>query len=159
MQAKVSGTHIILFLDFDGVLHPVNGNEGVFCRLPLLWEILDAIPNAAVVFSTSWREKYSIEEMIEFVTGGEEASPLRPRFIGRNPVSAHRPDRCLPFQRERECRLWLNQNGYFGARWMAIDDTSEEFSATGNVYSVDSTTGLTSKDVTAIVRRVRSVER
>ena len=33
---------MILFLDFDGVLHSLFGenDDGYFCRLPVLWEIL-----------------------------------------------------------------------------------------------------------------------
>lgn len=149
---------MILFLDFDGVLHPVGGREEVFCRLPLLWHILEAVPNADVVFSTSWRETFSIEEMIGFVTGGEEASPFRSRFTGGNPVSVHREDRCLPFARERECGLWLSGNGYSHHSWLAIDDTPTEFSSTANVFTVDSTTGLTSADVAAIVRRINAFQ-
>lgn len=37
---------MILFLDFDGVLHPHLRHEPDFCRLPLLWEILRVVPEA-----------------------------------------------------------------------------------------------------------------
>jgi hypothetical protein len=75
---------MILFLDFDGVLHPLQRSEPDFCRLPLLWKILRSCPHVDVVFSTSWREIYRPEEMIEFVTcgGGED---LAHRIIGSNP--------------------------------------------------------------------------
>ena len=75
---------MILFLDFDGVLHPHLRHEPDFCRLPLLWGILRAAPEAKVVFSTSWREVYRPDEMVEFVTygGGED---LAHRIIGQTP--------------------------------------------------------------------------
>jgi hypothetical protein len=74
----------ILFLDFDGVLHPIQRSEPDFCRLELLWKILRACPDVEVVFSTSWRKIYSPDEIIEFVTfgGGED---MAHRFIGSTP--------------------------------------------------------------------------
>lgn len=33
---------MILFLDFDGVLYPIQRSEPDFCRLELLWKMLRA---------------------------------------------------------------------------------------------------------------------
>lgn len=34
---------MILFLDFDGVLHPVPSTDtGMFCRAPILWNLMRA---------------------------------------------------------------------------------------------------------------------
>ena len=43
----------ILFLDFDGVLHP--GNRGTFERAPMLEMWLLKHPEVDVVISSSWR--------------------------------------------------------------------------------------------------------
>ena len=40
---------MILFLDFDGVLHPLMRRGLDFCRLPLLWEILRAAPDGSSI--------------------------------------------------------------------------------------------------------------
>jgi len=78
---------MILFLDFDGVLHPetVLSTRVEFQHLPLLWRILCTVPEVEVVFATSWRNSRSLVELIAIVTrgGGEE---LAHRFIGVNPV-------------------------------------------------------------------------
>ena len=143
---------MILFLDFDGVLHPNLIHAPVFSRLPLLWEILRACPDVDVVFSTSWRELYEVDYMLDFVTsnGGED---LAHRFIGFNPsvlrgkfyTEAH-------FRRERECQLWLAGNGQQHRFWLAVDDVADDFSPScANLYLTDKNTGLTDEDVTKII--------
>jgi hypothetical protein len=151
---------MILFLDFDGVLHPLQRSEPDFCRLPLLWEILRACPDMDVVFSTSWRETYHPEKMIKLVTygGGED---LAHRFIGSNPrtprarstyIAGAQPTRHV------ECERWLDENGQQHRAWLAIDDMPEIFPPNSpTLYLVDGNTGLTDADVLAIIERMNSV--
>ena len=75
---------MILFLDFDGVLHPEQLGEDEFCRAPILWEVLRECVHVKVVISSSWREIYTLDELVEFVTrgGGED---LANRIIGATP--------------------------------------------------------------------------
>lgn len=76
---------MILFLDFDGVMHPDFAREkALFSATPLLWQVLEACPLVDVVFSTSWREIHPMSELIDFATqgGGEH---LAGRFIGSTP--------------------------------------------------------------------------
>lgn len=141
---------VILFLDFDGVLHPLLSSEPEFCRLDLLWKILRACPDAKVVFSTSWREVYRPEEMVEFVTygGGEDLSH---RIIGRTPsIKVEEPcDR-----RDLEIQSWLDVNDHSGP-WLAIDDMPELFNGGHpNLYVVNGETGLTDADILAILGRI-----
>ena len=141
---------MILFLDFDGVLHPHLRREPDFCRLPLLWQILRACPDVDVVFSTSWREIYRPDEMIEFVTlgGGED---LTHRVIGQTPRIKVKLD-CD--RRDLEILSWLETNNYSG-QWLAIDDLPKLFNDTHpNLYVVDGSTGLTDMDVAAIIQRI-----
>lgn len=125
---------MILFLDFDGVLHPdiPDRPEDFSCRL-YLWQILRACPTVEVVFSTLWRELHSIDDLVEFVTkgGGED---LAHRFIGRTPsiggASSQGAASCpaSPFyRREMECRLWLSENGQQNRLWLALDDFDAYF--------------------------------
>ena len=46
---------MVLFLDFDGVLHPETAlsTRADFQHLPLLWRILREVPEVEVVFATS----------------------------------------------------------------------------------------------------------
>lgn len=138
---------VILFLDFDGVLHTLLGREPDFCRLHLLWKILRACPEAKVVFSTSWREVYQPKEMVEFVTcgGGED---LTHRIIGKTP-SIEVEGSCD--RRDLEIQGWLDFNDYSGP-WLAIDDMPELFNGGHpNLYIVDGETGLTDADVRSIL--------
>lgn len=136
----------VIFLDFDGVLHPHVRHEPDFCCLPLLWQILRAIPEARIVFSTSWREDYRLEEITEFITygGGED---LADRIIGRTPSLE---SESMYGRRDLEILSWLDTNQHTG-RWLALDDMPEIFNGNPNLYVVDGSTGLTETDVAAIV--------
>lgn len=146
---------MIVFLDFDGVLHPETGDEsGLFCCRPVLWSILRAQPDVDVVFSTSWREFYCPEALLDFVTagGGED---LRPRFIGQTPVVPVVPGSDDYRRRELECLAWLSAHRRDGARWLALDDVEYWFSdSSPNLYLVDYLTGLTDEDLPAILERL-----
>ena len=148
----LSSAAMIIFLDFDGVLHPSpTAGDTVFCCLPHLWTILRARPDIEVVFSSSWREVYDPDMMLDFITtnGGED---LLPRFIGSNPVLVN--NQC-DYQREAECLAWLRGNGMLNRPWLALDDDSGKFRNPTHLYLVDRQTGLTSADVTRILARVR----
>ena len=146
---------MILFLDFDGVLHPETGRESdLFCRLPLLWKILRTRPEVEVVFSTSWPEVHSPEAMLGFVTsnGGED---LLRRFIGRNPVVPVEPGADDYRRRELECLAWLAENKRDSSDWLALDDIAYWFSdSCPNLYLVNYMTGLTEADVARILERL-----
>lgn len=138
---------MILFLDFDGVLHPFGaGSDRRFCCAPLLWQILDACPAVQVVFSTAWREDHPLDKLTECATagGGEH---LAARFIGAT------PDLCPPgsffYPRHREVAKWIDDAGYTGP-WLALDDDEDLFAGRG-LYLVDSATGLTTADADAII--------
>lgn len=142
---------MILFLDFDGVLHPERRDAELFCRVALLWDILRTCPDVDVVFSTTWRDIHRPEELLDFVTygGGED---IAHRFIGSTPsLEAEDPyDR-----RDLEIQRWIDANGYTG-HWLAIDDMPELFNGGHpNLYVVDGTRGLTNEDVLAILGRIQ----
>lgn len=145
---------MILFLDFDGVLHPVGGKAEMFCRLPLLWRLLRACQEIQVVFSTSWRETYRFDYLVDFATsnGGED---LVQRFIGITPVSELSEDD--PVNRLSECEAWLQENGHAQSPWLAIDDKGDWFLGCPNLYLVDQTSGLQDGDVEEIIRRIRYI--
>ena len=62
----------VIFIDFDGVLHPVGGPAGA-C-LPFEWlsdldAILSAHPPVRIVVHSSWRLTYPHEEIRELLSG------------------------------------------------------------------------------------------
>ena len=150
---------MLIFLDFDGVLHPQTcGSASTFSRRSLLWEILRSCPDVQVVFSTSWKVFHAFDELLEFVTvgGGEDLSS---RFIGNTPnikVNTYYG------QRDLEIRCWLTANSNYAGDWIAIDDApelffheTEEITELPSLYVVDGKTGLTEKDVTNLTARLK----
>ena len=91
---------MILFLDFDGVLHPVRSNiDDIFCRTPLLDQFLiHEMPEWRIVLSTSWREPHSMDELLDFIP-----ESLHHRILGTTV-----PDNILAHARWTLC--------YFSAR-------------------------------------------
>lgn len=117
---------MILFLDFDGVLHPTFARgKNYFSSLPLLWQLLSACHDIEVVFSTCWREDYPVEKLIQLVTENGGESYIE-RFIGATPCIV---SRTAEFPREIECRLWLHGNGRLHRDWLALDDDKKKFLA------------------------------
>jgi len=105
----------LIFLDVDGVLHdaaPASDAE-MFCRLPLLAEIIERT-GAGVVLSSSWRQwpKAVASVSAALVTRG------LPPLLGCTPS--------LLFKgRDAEIGAWLLANEASlapGCRWIAIDD-------------------------------------
>jgi hypothetical protein len=139
---------MILFLDFDGVLHPVGGKTEPFCHVPMLWRVLRACPSLRVVFSTSWRETYTMDYLVDFATsnGGED---LVDRFIGITPV--------LPsgdaITRLRECEAWLDENGFADTFWLAVDDDQAEFGSCPQLILTDRHLAIQDHHVDEMIRR------
>jgi hypothetical protein len=60
----------VVFLDFDGVLHPAAGPPGEispFEWVPQLWEQLQPYPDVAIVIHSTWREVHTVDEMRGFL--------------------------------------------------------------------------------------------
>lgn len=149
---------MILFLDFDGVLHPegLQAGEGykLFCARPVLHQILRAAPDVDVVFSTSWRLLYSFDELVSFATGHED---LAHRFLGITPhLPAEERRQGIIGQREDEIQAWLAMHGRDPGRWLALDDQPDFFwPRCSGLYLTDWQSGLVDEDVWAIVESLR----
>jgi hypothetical protein len=121
---------MILFLDFDGVLHPVGSMaKQYFSKLPLLERFLrDEASGWQVVISSSWREYYSRQQLLEIFS-----PDLRLRIIGSTPVDGDRSlhatwgAQASLYPREIQIRHFLAQRGLNADRWVALDDKKEWF--------------------------------
>lgn len=137
----------VLFLDFDGVLHPQPNDGGLFSQSTHLWELLRREAELFVVFSTGWRFEYELEALRNFVcrNGGED---LTSRFIDTTPLLRH------PIEegsREKDCLAWLSQHPDFGDTWLALDDMPSLFTrGSPNLYQVNHKKGLMHYDVERI---------
>lgn len=116
----------ILFLDFDGVTHPDPcEDDELFCRLPLLEEVLREHPSVEVVISSSWRLTHSLPQMRAFF-----APDMRARVVGATPTrprTASLPRELAGYERERECVAWMMNRQPKGFPWLALDDRSWSF--------------------------------
>ncbi|WP_255992034.1 HAD domain-containing protein [Chitinolyticbacter albus] len=127
----------MLFLDFDGVLHPMSPssfNMLPFELLPRFEAVLRDYPSVKVVISSSWREIMPWEELL-----GLFSEDLRDRLLGATPVLAA----STPYLRQAEIELWVQQHATVSVPWIAIDDIPTLFDpASENVLYCDSERGF-----------------
>ena len=145
---------MILFLDFDGVLHPQPNDGAQFSNAPRVWELLARHPEVSIVFSTGWRFEHPVDSLRGFATaqGGEH---LADRFIDATPLLRHDADEQ---SRERDCLAWLAANKRDGEPWLALDDMPGLFSrGVPNLYHVNPKRGLMPYDVERISAHIRRV--
>lgn len=145
---------VILFLDFDGVLHPEDaGPDDLFCHVGLLDQALQDLPQVQIVVSSTWRELHPLNEL------RASLGPLAPRVIGQNPVRPYRvqlPERLWSFVREGECVAWLRENQHPATPWVALDDHAWRFSPhCRNLLLTDSRLGLTPADAERLKKMLR----
>ena len=119
-------TSDILFLDFDGVLHPVfprtdrsHEENQHFVGSSRLAAVLDRVaPNIKIVVSSTWRINRSVEELRAL------CGDLGKYIIDKTPNLNLRSPGC----RELEAMTWRKNNGHTG-RWCALDDVPSIWSS------------------------------
>ena len=117
---------MILFLDFDGVLHPegeghLPSDSREFCFLPRLEKLLRQFSDVNVVISSAWRVRVSYEALV-----APFAEDIRSRIIGVTPTRY--TGRAHSYaHRESEILAWLEQNCASGQQWVALDDAEWQF--------------------------------
>lgn len=139
---------MVVFLDFDGVLHPepCAGDE-LFCRRPLVEEVLRDHPQVQVVISSAWRLAYRRRPISRL---RQHFSPdIAGRIVGVTPDYRRADEAMAPnglglFTRQWECVDWLRAHRSPGTRWLAIDDRDYLFApCCGNLILCDSEVGFT----------------
>ena len=112
----------LLFLDFDGVLHPKGADPGdYFIHLPRLEAMLREFPAVPQVISSTRQDAYSLPA-------------LRRRFsedIAQRIISGTRtggPDGEAE-DRHAEICAYLQHVGMVESPWLALDDAADEFPA------------------------------
>lgn len=147
---------MILFLDFDGVLHPdpPNGSQ-LFNRAHIVEGLLREFPSVAVVISSTWRRSRSIASMRSFFS-----TDICHRIIGRTPIAlatSGLPTELEAYPRHLQCVAWLRRHRP-RSDWVAIDDRPYLFKPfCKNLYITDATTGLTDRDGERLREQLRLV--
>jgi len=112
---------LILFLDYDGVLHPdpCPDPRRLFENAERLTRALEDFPEVSIVLSTSWRNVRPENELLDPLPAGLRARVLgiTPRF-GEFPAAACR----VPYRRHAECEQWLIAHDMADSPWWALDD-------------------------------------
>ncbi|NUA30559.1 HAD domain-containing protein [Cupriavidus basilensis] len=129
---------MILFLDYDGVLHPdaaylVNGRPELhadgelFMWSPILEDIIRPYVDLRIVLSTSWvrvlgfsrARDYLSAELSSRVIGGTWHSGMR-----RHSEASHRVDEdwFIAMSRYEQIARYIARAGPRAASWLAVDD-------------------------------------
>ena len=116
----------LLFLDFDGVLHPQYEGQQVpdevaFCHLPRLEALLREFSEVEVVISSTWREQFNLESLKRHFS-----DDIAARIIGTTPL-VNAANSVVFHRREIEILQWLNDNGLISSRWCALDAAHWQF--------------------------------
>ena len=106
----------LLFLDFDGVLHPGSVQAGdAFSRGSLLDRALDGL-HVEIVISSSWRFHMSRENLLVRL----------PQSVARRVVGTTGAAIVGRWARYQEILAWVDRHRC-GAEWRALDDANYEF--------------------------------
>jgi len=118
---------ILLFLDFDGVLHHwfpradrTDEQNQYFAYLPRVEAVIREFPILQIVVSSDWRLTRSLDELRAFFS-----EDIRPRVIGKTP-SLRLPEG-TPAPRQREIEAFLREQKLEGVPWIALDDHADNF--------------------------------
>jgi hypothetical protein len=139
----------ILFLDFDGVLHP--DGFALFSRRDIFEAYALKMPEAEIVVSSTWREDHDLEGLKSYFS-----PPVRDRIIGATP-SLEDGYECGG--RQREIQAYLESAGLDGTNcsWVALDDMPLFFEDDcPNLVLTDSTRGFTESDGDSLLEWYRN---
>lgn len=129
----------LVFLDFDGVLHPVDAQlpeERRFLWLPVLDSLLVDHPDVHIVVHSSWRYEYNDSELHTLL------GPLRQRFAGSAPRGP----------REQAIELVLQANRHV-RHHLVLDDDPREFTGSAvNLLLVEPSRGVSDEAAQTAIR-------
>ena len=116
--------HKVVFLDFDGVLHPESGSpEKHFCFMTNFCEAIESAGNkqdVSIVISSAWRLTSTFDQLVANFPHG-----FRAKVVGVT------PDLQASFEfpagsRQREIEAWMEEHAPNGD-WLAVDDRETLF--------------------------------
>jgi len=129
---------MIVFLDFDGVLHGVG--QPPFSQLPRLEGVMRDHPWAEIVLTTSWREAYTFDKL-----RGLFSADIQLRVIGMTPV-INDPYTTAEYRlhhRYREVLLYIDRGQLRERQWIALEDDQKNYPEDlANIVWCDPVTGL-----------------
>lgn len=129
---------MILFLDFDGVLHPLERPSGTLTNLPRFEQVMRDHPAVEIVVSSAWREEHPLDTLRSLF-----APDIANRIIGITPVFEFLDH---SYVRQAEILAWLQDSDRQNEEWVALDDSDWLFAPNSpNLILVDAETGFDPK--------------
>lgn len=129
------GLKLVIFLDIDGVLHPLFPRKDrpaeeskPLAYLPRLAATLRDFPSSYVVISSTWRIQRSLAELQALFP-----RDLQSRIIGSTPIFF---DSTRPGGREAEAMAWLDTHPEH-TNWLAVDDCAVCWFSLGRLIYCD----------------------
>lgn len=131
----------ILFLDFDGVLHPTSARiPNLFNRASLLNSII-ANSHCSIVLSTSWRFTHSLADLCS----------LLPKQTASQVIDITGPAHIGEHARYREILNYLTRFKNQPYDWRALDDSFWEFPIDcTELIRCNPNAGLTIQEITTL---------
>jgi len=152
---------VILFLDFDGVLHPSRESGRDFEQVPRLARWLTAWAGVDVVVSSSWREVHRQVELVEMlgpVIGARVigCTPLLTveRLLGRQGWTRAPNQRGR--ERQQEVLAWVKASWQPRRPWVVLDDMPDLFEpGCAQLVVCEGETGLTDENLVQLDEHAR----
>lgn len=116
---------MILFLDFDGVLHPIPGKRDL-CHRERLEGVIRDFPHLRIVVSSMWRAELDLEGLRRLFSVDVQYRIIDVTPWTETPAWAKDSEFFFAQTRYNEILLWIEQNKYRG-QWLALDDSWREF--------------------------------
>lgn len=140
---------VLLFVDFDGVLHPNSFHAHEFCHLPALEALLRRQSHVGVVLTTSWREESDFERL-----RAPFSEDLRHRVLACAPLlSEGRSDG----GRWREIERFFEDNALMGMPFLILDDEARLFPEEAPELYLTDSSGLTEIDIRRVEQRLAAM--
>ncbi|WP_144967686.1 HAD domain-containing protein [Herbaspirillum lusitanum] len=148
---------MLLFLDFDGVLHPAiyKNNSDLFCRRSLLENSLRNCQHVDVVITSTWRENRTLEELRSLFS-----TDIRSRIIGKTPNwrDIQSPSEMGSYVRQAEVKSWLLHADKNWESWVVLDDQPHLFRPfLSNLVRTDPAIGLTNEICLILEEKLSSI--
>ncbi len=110
----------LVFIDFDGVLHPAGCERSrYFCNLERFEAVMREHPQAGIVIASTWRNAFPMSELKKHFS-----SDISARIVGRTPTWEDENDEHI---RYLEIREFMKHPKLMSARWIAVDDSHVDF--------------------------------
>jgi hypothetical protein len=146
---------MILFLDFDGVLHPAvcASDADLLCHRLMLESVLRECAHVDIVISSTWRESRPLDRFQAMFS-----DDIGTRIIGVTPQWQNIQDETSmgTYVRQGEIEAWLRQAGRTWEAWVALDDQPWLFKPfLPNLVRCDPAIGLTEQVCAALRHRLQ----